>query len=65
MFEELGPYIKELNDFFSKRVPKEHLEVFMVDVSNIVCSNWVIDSNNFKLTKQQINFFLYKLKKFT
>ena len=62
MFEELGPYIKELNDFFSDRVPKEHLETFMVDVSNIVCSNWIVDSDNFKLTKTQTELLLKKSK---
>lgn len=62
MSRDLGSYIKKLNSYFSKKISGDYLEKYMVDVSNIVCSNWV-DFGDYKLSKDQFYYLFKKLRK--
>ena len=53
MLKDVVRYIKSIRVRIKDLVPKEELDGIMLEVTNVICDNW-INEDDYRLTKSQV-----------
>jgi hypothetical protein len=53
MLKDVVRYIKSIKVRIKDIVPKEELDGIMLEVTNVICDNW-INEDDYRLTKSQV-----------